>query len=130
MTPEVAQGLAACIKQQPNLRVLNLNDTSLTDEGVEVVCRALVGSAPVLEELELSLNEITPAGAVAVGLALVGKPKLWRVNLRENELEDRGAVTISKALAAVRQGPARSLGCRVLDLQRLWLWFVGCSISN
>lgn len=110
MTPEVAQGLAACIKQQPNLRVLNLNDTSLTDEGVEVVCRALVGSAPVLEELELSLNEITPAGAVAVGLALVGKPKLWRVNLRENELEDRGAVTISKALAAVRQGAARSLG--------------------
>ena len=32
MTAEVAASLAACIRQQPHLRCLNLNDTSLTDE--------------------------------------------------------------------------------------------------
>ena len=32
MTSEVAPALAACIRQQPNLKFLNLNDTSLTDE--------------------------------------------------------------------------------------------------
>ena len=30
---------------------LNLNDTSLTDEGVTTVCRALAGSAPHEEDI-------------------------------------------------------------------------------
>ena len=44
-------------------RVLNLNDTSLEDEGVATLAHALEHSAPDLEELELALNEITPAGS-------------------------------------------------------------------
>ncbi len=36
MTAEVAESLAQLIKQQPLLRHLNLNDTSLTNDGAEV----------------------------------------------------------------------------------------------
>jgi len=36
-----------------------------------------------------------------VALAVANKARLWKLNLRENELEDRGAVIISRALAKV-----------------------------
>ena len=56
-----------------------------------MVCAALSepGACQQLEELELALNEVTPDGARAVAKALLSKPKLRRVNLRENELEDK-----------------------------------------
>lgn len=66
MTAEVAPGLAALIKAQPRLRALNLNDTSLLDDGTSLVAHALETSADQLEELELALNEITPVGAQVV----------------------------------------------------------------
>lgn len=50
----------------------------------------------ILQELELALNEITPDGAAAVAACVAAKPALRRLNLRENELEDEGAVTIAK----------------------------------
>jgi Ran GTPase-activating protein (RanGAP) involved in mRNA processing and transport len=100
LTGECAADLAACVAHHlPSLEALNLNDTSLTDEGVALVCRALIdggggaeggggfgraaaatassssssssSSSPLaLEELELALNEITPEGAASVAAAL------------------------------------------------------------
>ncbi len=57
-----------------------------------------VGHTPTHTHLQ-----ITATGIRAVAVGLLGKAKLWRVNLRENELEDKGAVVLSKALAAVRE---------------------------
>ena len=31
--------------------------------------------------------------------AMAGKPKLWKLNVRENELEDKGAVALARAVA-------------------------------
>jgi Ran GTPase-activating protein (RanGAP) involved in mRNA processing and transport len=76
LTEEVAPALAACLAAQPRLAHLNLNDTSLTDEGVSVVCSALAGTAPQLQSLELALNEITAEGAKAVVAALANKQQL------------------------------------------------------
>lgn len=167
LTEEVASELASCLAQQPNLRHLNLNDTGLLDEGVQAVCKALAGSAPQLETLELALNEITPSGVRYVVMAIANKqqlkkwvgrrwlagwwqqhgdggvvgvdswpgtlracvhvefktlvrqrgafkqqPVFWaarcsvvvcscRLNLRENELEDEGAVTLARGLATL-----------------------------
>lgn len=78
LTEEVAPALADCLAAQPNLTHLNLNDTSLTDEGVQEVCRALAGAAPKLEVLELALNEITPIGAKAVVMAVAHKKHLQK----------------------------------------------------
>ena len=61
-------------------------------------CSCCTG-ATGLEELELDLNEITPAGASVLGACLVGKRSLKRLSLRENELEDAGAVEIARSLA-------------------------------
>ena len=49
MTAEVAPALAAALAAQPTLTALNLNDTSLTDEGIATVCKALAGAAPKLQ---------------------------------------------------------------------------------
>jgi Ran GTPase-activating protein (RanGAP) involved in mRNA processing and transport len=76
LTEEVAPALAACLAAQPRLAHLNLNDTSLTDEGVAVVCSALAGAAPQLQSLELALNEITAEGAKAVVAAVANKQQL------------------------------------------------------
>lgn len=48
--------------------------------------------------LELALNEITPDSAEKLAVALENKPKLKKLNLRENELEDEGAQLISDGL--------------------------------
>ena len=63
MTSDVAVALADLVSSHSQLRSLNLNDTSLGDEGVTVLSRALAESAPDLEELELALNEITAESA-------------------------------------------------------------------
>lgn len=76
LTEEVAGELAACLAKQPHLRHVNLNDTSLQDEGVEAICKALAGAAPALESLELALNEISPTGIRQVVLAIANKQKL------------------------------------------------------
>ena len=59
------------------------------------ICRRLLLLFAV-QELELALNEITPDGARAVAACVAAKPALRRLNLRENELEDEGAVIVAK----------------------------------
>lgn len=98
MTEAIAPALAATLPLHPNLLVLNLNDTGLTDTGITTVCAALQNSAPQLEELHLALNEITPDGASAVATAVQNKARLARLILRENELEDKGTILICRAL--------------------------------
>jgi len=109
MGPGVAGDLAAALTQQQNQRVLRLGDTLLENEGVSLICTALSHTAPYLEELDLSLNELTAEGAVAVARCIMGKPGITKLNLRENELGDRGVVTVCRALSA-------NTALRVLDL--------------
>ena len=109
MTSEVAEDLSALIAKHPSMKRLNLNDTCLGDEGVATVAAALVSAAPVLENLELELNEITVEGAEALSTALTQKTALKKLNLRENELEDDGALAVARGIA-----PLTSL--QVIDL--------------
>ena len=44
MTGDVAEALAAMLLQQPHLRALNLNDTSLEDAGISTIAQALATS--------------------------------------------------------------------------------------
>ena len=43
----------------------------------------------------------TPAGAKAIAAAIATKRHLVKLNLRENELGDRGGVTIARGIAKV-----------------------------
>lgn len=90
----------ACLFQS---QFLNVNDTSLGNEGSVQVALAVADSPAGIEELEMSLNEITPQGAKAVAVAVASKAAtLTKLQLRENELEDKGAVIVAKAIAKVR----------------------------
>ena len=48
MTSEVAGALAEMLHSQVHLQILNLNDTSLEDEGVSTVAAALVNAGMML----------------------------------------------------------------------------------
>ena len=71
--------------------------------------QALGEGAAELEELELALNEVTADGLARLCQALVGKRRLARLVLRENELEDAGAALLARTVGSL---PA----LRVLDL--------------
>jgi Ran GTPase-activating protein (RanGAP) involved in mRNA processing and transport len=60
LTPEVAKDLALALEGQDALEELNLNDTSLGDEGIRILAEALARNAPRLHTLELALNEVCP----------------------------------------------------------------------
>lgn len=115
MTAEVAPALAKLVVAQPNLRYLNLNDTCLEAEGVTVICKALqqTRNDPQLETLELALNEIDSEAAVEVARTLSRCTCLQRLNLRENELCDRGATVLS---LAIKKLAAAGAPLKVIDL--------------
>jgi len=102
MTSEIAEELGHLLHKHPKIKRLNLNDTCLGDDGVATVAAALAnGAAPVLEELEMELNEITLAGAEPLAAALAEKTGLRIINLKENELEDDGALAIARGVTGL-----------------------------
>ena len=104
MTSEIAEELGKLLHKHSGLKRLNLNDTCLGDEGVEMVAVAAAlasGAAPALEELEMELNEITVAGAEPLAAALAVKTALKKINLKENELEDDGALAIARGITGL-----------------------------
>ena len=56
MTSEVADALAQMLRSQAHLRILNLNDTSLEDEGVITIAGALVdaGALPFTSMIQVT----------------------------------------------------------------------------
>jgi hypothetical protein len=60
-TPSLCSGYKLGL---PRLQVLNLTDTSLGNKGVTQVAVALAKTAPLLEELDLALNEISGSGVL------------------------------------------------------------------
>ena len=54
-----------------------------------------------LQELNLSLNEVTGEGVEAVAAFLQRATQLQRLSLRENELEDGGAVDLAASLSSL-----------------------------
>ncbi|CAD7700807.1 unnamed protein product [Ostreobium quekettii] len=101
MGAEVADGLAALLRQQAGLTSLIVSDTGLTAGGVKTLSQALLEGVPLLEILGIALVEMTADGARALAPALEAKKHLKRLYLRENELEDEGALVIAGAVAKI-----------------------------
>jgi len=102
LTSAAGPSLALAVASHKRLKRLVLADTGLLDSGVSQVCAALArGAAPDLEELDLSLNEVTAVGARSIAAALSKSLKNLKVlNMRENELENSGAKTLAAGIAA------------------------------
>lgn len=95
---EGATALAEVLRDAPVLEKLQINDLLLGDEGVQLVCDALVEGVPKLEVLDISGNDLGPEGAK--GLArLLAVGRLVEVRAEDNEFGNSGAVRIAKGVA-------------------------------
>ncbi|CAJ1969285.1 unnamed protein product [Sphenostylis stenocarpa] len=96
--PEAGVALSKVIPAFTDLTEINLSYLNLEDDGAEALANALKESAPSLEILDLSGNDITAKAAASLAACISSKQFLSKLNLSENELKDEGVVLISKAL--------------------------------
>lgn len=95
---EVGISLSKSLSIYENLVEVYLSYLNLEDEGTIAVVDALKSTAPSLEVLEMSGNDITAEAAPSLAACIAAKPLLTKLILSENELKDDGAILISKAL--------------------------------
>ncbi|XP_028762186.1 RAN GTPase-activating protein 1-like isoform X1 [Neltuma alba] len=95
---EAGVALGKVIPAFADLTEIYLSYLNLEDEGAEAIAIALKESAPSLEILEISGNDISAKGAASLAACIASKQFLTKLNLSENELKDEGAILISKAL--------------------------------
>ncbi|KAJ7977404.1 RAN GTPase-activating protein 2 [Quillaja saponaria] len=95
---EAGVALSKSLPSFADLTEAYLSYLNLEDHGAEALANALKESAPLLEVLELSGNDISAKGAASLAACISAKQFLSKLNLSENELKDEGAILISKAL--------------------------------
>ncbi|KAB1272975.1 NACHT protein; LRR and PYD domains-containing protein 14 [Camelus dromedarius] len=87
----------ALIRSQ-SLRSLNLSTNNLLDDGVMLLCEALMHPKCYLERLSLEHCGLTAAGCEDLSLALISNERLTHLCLADNVLGDGGVKLISHAL--------------------------------
>ncbi|XP_054818456.1 RAN GTPase-activating protein 1 isoform X1 [Prosopis cineraria] len=95
---EAGVALSKVIPVFADLTEIYISYLNLEDEGAEAIANALKESAPSLEVLEISGNDISAKGAASLSACIASKQFLTKLNLSENELKDEGAILIGKAL--------------------------------
>ncbi|EFJ41793.1 hypothetical protein VOLCADRAFT_107530 [Volvox carteri f. nagariensis] len=101
LTSEVVPELAKALAAQPTLRALNLNDTSLGPDGVtEAVAALVVAHASSLRLLNLRENELGDRGALFLSRALGALAEPQTVDLVGNQIRRAGAVAVARALVS------------------------------
>jgi hypothetical protein len=101
MTFRIGSSLSMLLPGHPNLTTLVLSDVCLQDEGAKALAIALAApdACPMLEVLELALNEITRESTPSLAKALAAHAStLKRLVLADNELECAGAIHIAVGL--------------------------------
>nr|XP_043635399.1 RAN GTPase-activating protein 2-like [Erigeron canadensis] len=96
---EAGRALSKSVSEFTHLSEIYLGYLNLENDGTLALIEALKASAPRLEVLELSGNEITSQAAPALAsFVAVRKETLKKIILSENELKDDGAIVIANAL--------------------------------
>ncbi|KAG0624418.1 hypothetical protein M758_3G246100 [Ceratodon purpureus] len=96
--PEGGAALGLTLRSHAMLTEVYLSDLGLEDEGALAVIEALTEGASQVVVLELGGNEITEKVTPALATCIRSMKHLTRLNLMENELKDKGAVTVSNAI--------------------------------
>nr|XP_043605857.1 RAN GTPase-activating protein 2-like [Erigeron canadensis]XP_043605858.1 RAN GTPase-activating protein 2-like [Erigeron canadensis]XP_043605859.1 RAN GTPase-activating protein 2-like [Erigeron canadensis]XP_043605860.1 RAN GTPase-activating protein 2-like [Erigeron canadensis] len=96
---EAGRALSKSVSEFTHLSEIYLGYLNLENDGTLALIEALKASAPRLEVLELSGNEITSQAAPALASFMAArKETLKKIILSENELKDDGAIVIANAL--------------------------------
>ncbi|KAF9121453.1 Leucine-rich repeat-containing protein 34 [Linnemannia schmuckeri] len=95
--------LAEALEKNTDLQELNLARNKLTDQDIDVLCKALAHNRG-LKVLDLSLNSFGEHGTRAIATLLAGNSPsedgvgLREIDLSDNELTEEGGVAIGEAL--------------------------------
>lgn len=81
ITDEGAAHFAGQLGRVPHLKVLELRDNKLNDDGVRMICRALQNSTAPLERLSFSANAIGTRGCIAIAELVRHMPTLGHILL-------------------------------------------------
>lgn len=90
ITTKSAAALATCIDAKQFLTKLNLAENELKDEGATLIGKALVQGHGRLNEVDLSTNLITRAGARILAEAVESKPGFKLLNINGNCIYEEG----------------------------------------
>ncbi|CAL0300411.1 unnamed protein product [Lupinus luteus] len=90
--------LSKALTKHTELREIYLSYLNLEDDGTIAIVNVLKESAPHLEVLDLSGNDITTDAVPEIVACLEAKQFLAKLILGENELRDEGAIQLSKVL--------------------------------
>ncbi|KAH7281443.1 hypothetical protein KP509_36G048000 [Ceratopteris richardii] len=95
---EVGIALAKPLRNFRELKEVYLSYLGFEDEGAESVLEALEHGAPGLEVFEFAGNDLTSNSVKRLSSCIASKPSLTKINLSENDLEDKGVVMICDAI--------------------------------
>merc|ERR1712086_546843 len=95
---EMGSHLGRMLQFNSSLKSLDISKIKLRDEGLEVLCQAMVKYNRSLTSLTLSGNKISMEGAKALGELLSAGTVLAHLNVSSNRLCDEGALTLANSL--------------------------------
>mmetsp|Transcript_7744 Transcript_7744/g.13744 ORF Transcript_7744/g.13744 Transcript_7744/m.13744 type:complete len:509 (-) Transcript_7744:771-2297(-) len=78
---------------------LNLSQNLVGDEGCEELAKLLAANSPYLKNINLSWNNITSVGAIAICEGLAASQMLEILNLAHNKINDDAAPAFAKVIA-------------------------------
>uniref|UniRef100_A0A2K5ZDF8 NLR family pyrin domain containing 13 n=1 Tax=Mandrillus leucophaeus TaxID=9568 RepID=A0A2K5ZDF8_MANLE len=97
-TREGCRELAIALKHNHNVKILDLGQNDLQDEGVKLLCEALKPSHRALHTLGLAKCNVTTACCQHLSSVLSSSKSLVNLNLLGNELDHDGVKMLCKAL--------------------------------
>jgi len=89
---------AQALELNDSLTRLDLGGNSIRNEGAISLAEVLLVNSSSLTSLNLARNDIGPAGAAALGLALCSNTALSSLMLNGNDIGDAGATALAEAL--------------------------------
>jgi hypothetical protein len=90
--------LADAIRNNNNIRKLDLRDNKIGDEGMKAISDVLKNNQNSLKIWTLSNNQISVEGAIAIAAVLRINNTLKKLTLDGNKIGDEGAISITDAL--------------------------------
>ncbi|XP_010385357.2 NACHT, LRR and PYD domains-containing protein 13 [Rhinopithecus roxellana] len=97
-TREGCQELANALRHNHNVKILDLGQNDLQDDGVKLLCEALKPSHRALHTLGLAKCNVTTACCQHLSSVLSSSKSLVNLNLLGNELDPDGVKMLCKAL--------------------------------
>ncbi|XP_049747227.1 NACHT, LRR and PYD domains-containing protein 14 [Elephas maximus indicus] len=102
LTSACCLDLASAILNNPNLRILDLGNNNLQDDGAKILCEALRHPSCNIERLELEYCGLTALCCQELSATLRSNQRLTKINLTRNILGREGIKTLCDALQSPR----------------------------